>query len=105
MKNKNALIGIAVACLLLAAVVAVKTLTGQDDAAAGKRMYLKCPECGHSIEMAADAYQKKMEEMTAGMDAMAIIAAQNLGLKCEKCGKILKVAMKNPQTGQIEFFD
>lgn len=40
MKNKNILIGIAVACLLLAVVITVKTLTGQDDAAVGQRMYL-----------------------------------------------------------------
>ncbi len=102
MENKKLRLVVASACILLAVIIFWVTSGGKGYDTRGKMLNFKCVKCSHVTEVDAYEHQKFMEKQTEGMTAFEIMGNPNLGLKCEKCDLVMQVAIKNPQTGQVE---
>jgi len=99
-KKKPVMIGIVVACLVLAAVITYmsqsESSTGIESIDPGRMTWLKCtnPDCGAEYEVSLRSYLTFVEENIQGMSAPPMVCEQcgeesvYRAVKCEKCGLV-----------------
>lgn len=104
MKNKVYL-GVIVVCVLVAALVFVKThpkgMSGADSISENEQIWVKCTECGAAYQMGKREYFRLVEEKaTVGTTPMMFAPK----LPCRECGKDgIRRAFKCENCGEISF--
>ncbi|MCX5635021.1 MAG: hypothetical protein NTW55_04155 [Planctomycetota bacterium] len=82
-KKKPVMIGVVVVCLIVAAVVFIKT-SSQDSASTAnsqQTIWIKCTACGAEYQIDSEKFNLAMEKSTAPLSTQAS------ALVCEKCSK------------------
>ena len=102
MGNNKVLVGIAISCVVLGGVIFFKTGFGNKYDTKGKIIILKCEKCAKVVEMEADKYEGSMRKITEGLSSAEIMRHPHLYLDCPECGGRLWVAIKDPQTNEVE---
>ena len=104
MDSNKVLVGIAVSCIAIAGAIFFVTSRDKYDTK-GKKIFLKCGQCGQVVEMEVDKYENSMRKMTEGLSTTEIMFHPHLYLDCSGCGGRLWIAFKDPQTNEIEIVD
>ena len=83
--KKYVMIGIVVACLLLAGTIMYNSFSDGGGGGTGDRQIaLMCAECG-GFEVSVDEYREMMAQQ--GPEAMMMMPGQMQAMECPKCGK------------------
>lgn len=101
-KKKPVMVGVIVACIVLAGVVTYMTKSGGSETAigeAGEMMWVKCrnPQCASEYQIALKDYYEYQQENATGLSLAPLI--------CEKCGeKSAFRAVKCPKCDVVFFY-
>jgi acetyl-CoA carboxylase beta subunit len=97
-------VGIIGACILVAAVVFVKTRSGGAGGINGlgdEQTWVKCSQCNQSYQMSLKDFYKEQEEKAKANPTPMPIAHP---LTCKKCGKdAVRKAFKCDKCGEVSF--
>jgi DNA-directed RNA polymerase subunit M/transcription elongation factor TFIIS len=99
--RKKVMIGVAVCCIAIAAVITIKTFFSSDYGDDNGNIQLLCAnlKCGYAFELS----QKEYADMTKNED-VEVATMQRPAVKCSKCGgKTAYIAMKCEKCGNVFF--
>ena len=90
-KKKQLMIGIVIACIVLAVGITLYNSTGGSGKAANRKIFILCSECGESSELSGEELREKMQQAAGegGIGPMGMMDPMGAApvLTCPGCGK------------------